>query len=84
MQIAGIHKMSDHDLLVKIRVDAAFNNSHWIGQALRAVVELHKTQTETFCGDEIGDEPYEDSCCVECPDDEFPCATLQAIMDKLK
>lgn len=53
-----------------------------LNNALRAVVELHAAQFETFDDNEGG--TIEGYWCKSCDDTEYPCPTIQTIEKELK
>lgn len=78
--------MTHDKLLVEInrRLEVAlYNGDPQSIHALRAVVELHSPCTgERHDGDDF--EFINDPCvCVHCPDDLWPCATVQAVIKEL-
>ena len=68
--------MTHDELLARVSHPLAESyNGYFL--ALTAVLELHNPITETFKDDFGQDETM--TWCAECPDDDFPCRTLQAM-----
>ena len=76
--------MTHDELLAKINERTIYlGNSNGPYFALRAVVELHSPCTGERHDDSI--ELINAPCvCVHCPDDLWPCETIQAIEKELK
>lgn len=75
--------MTHNELLLKIDAEIEYNLNQGgvetgLGDALRAVVELHKMQEITLPDGSYGQN------CIECDNSWGFCATLHAIIDELK
>ena len=77
--------MTHQELLVKI----SFDTTHQLREALRAIVELHKSNSFDQCNEctllcwSCGEWGCEENCDCSCHP-KYPCQTIQAIEEQLR